>query len=131
MFVGSSIVDMYAKIEQFRLNFIRNNQSSLRSELYRGLQDAIAHDDTNASSLGRKVVLPSTFIGSPRHMAQLYQDSMSIVRRFGKPDYFITFTCNPAWPEIKNELLFGKSAADRSDLCSRVFRLKFKELMKD
>ena len=97
----------------------------------RELQDAIAHDDTNASSLGRKVVLPSTFIGSPRHMAQIYYGSMSIVRRFRKPDYFITITYNPAWPEIKNELLFGQSAADRSDLCSRVFRLKFKELIKD
>lgn len=37
------IVDMYAKIEQFRLNFIPNNQSNLRSELYRGLRDAVAH----------------------------------------------------------------------------------------
>ena len=50
---------MYAKIEQFRLNFIRNNQSSLRSELYHGLQDAVAHDDTDASSLGKEVVLPA------------------------------------------------------------------------
>ncbi|OBZ81898.1 hypothetical protein A0J61_10052 [Choanephora cucurbitarum] len=103
---------MYAKIVQFRLNFIRNDQSSLRWELYRGLQDAVAHDDANANSLGLKVILPSIFIGGPRHMAQLYRDSMSI-------------------PEITNELLFGQSASDTPDLCSRVFRLKSKELMKD
>ncbi|KAG2209273.1 hypothetical protein INT47_005565 [Mucor saturninus] len=125
------IVDMYAKIEQFRLNYIRHNQSNLRTELYRGLQDAVAHDDNDTTSLGRKIILPSSFIGGPRHMSQLYQDAISIVRRFGKPDYFITFTCNPAWPEIQNELLYGQAAADRPDLCSRVFHLKFKSLMKD
>ncbi|KAG2190432.1 hypothetical protein INT47_005587, partial [Mucor saturninus] len=35
------------------------------------------------------------------------------------------------WPEIQNELLYGQTAADRPDLCSRVFHLKFKSLMKD
>ncbi|KAG2191246.1 hypothetical protein INT47_012402 [Mucor saturninus] len=125
------IVDMYAKIEQFRLNFIRHNQSSLRTALYRGLQDAVAHDDNDTSSLGRKIILPSSFIGGPRHMSQLYQDAISIVRRFGKPDFFITFTCNPTWPEIQNELLYGQTAADRPDLCARVFRLKYKSLLKD
>jgi hypothetical protein len=29
---------------------------------------------------------------------------MAIVRHVGRPDLFVTFTCNPAWPEIK-ELL--------------------------
>lgn len=125
------IVDMYAKIEQCRLNYLRHNQSTLRSELYSGLQDAVAHDDTDTASLGQKIILPSSFIGSPRHMSQLYQDAISIVRRLGKPDFFITFTCNPSWPEIQNELLYGQTAADRPDLCSRVFHLKFKQLIKD
>ncbi|OAD78135.1 hypothetical protein PHYBLDRAFT_73582 [Phycomyces blakesleeanus NRRL 1555(-)] len=58
-------------------------------------------------------------------------DSMSIVRRFGKPDLFITFTCNSKWPEITNSLLAGQKANDRPDLCSRVFNMKLKELMID
>jgi hypothetical protein len=33
-------------------------------------------------------------------MQMNYQDALAIVREFGKPDYFITFTANPAWPEI-------------------------------
>ncbi|CEP07425.1 hypothetical protein [Parasitella parasitica] len=90
------VVDMHAKMEQQRLNFIRLNQSSLRAAVYSGLQDVIRFDDTDMSSIGKRVILPSTFIGGPRHMAQLYQDAMSLVRRFGKPDLFITFTCNPA-----------------------------------
>ncbi len=29
---------------------------------------------------------------------------MVIVREYEKPDLFITVTCNPNWPKIKNEL---------------------------
>ena len=83
------------------------------------------------SSIGKKVILPSTFIGGPRFIAQLYQDAMNLVRRFGKPDLFITFTCNPAWPEITRELLQNQTAADRPDLCARVFHLKLKLFIED
>lgn len=56
---------------------------------------------------------------------------MAIVRKHGKPDLFITMTCNPNWPEIQNNLLPGQSAADRPDLCARVFHQKQMELMDD
>jgi hypothetical protein len=49
-------------------------------------------------------ILPSSFSGNPRTMQQNYQDAMSIVRKNGKPDLFITMTCNPEWPEIKENL---------------------------
>ena len=29
---------------------------------------------------------------------------MAIERESGKPDFFIAVTCNPQWPEIKNEV---------------------------
>ena len=64
-------------------------------------------------------------------MQQLYQDSMAIVRKFGKPDLFITMTCNPKWLEIRRELLPGQQACDRPDLTSRIFRAKLNSLMKD
>ena len=35
-------------------------------------------------------------------MYQLYLDAMAIVSALGKPDLFITFTCNPKWPEIQS-----------------------------
>lgn len=47
--------------------------------------------------VGRRVILPSSFVGSPRDMNARYQDAMAIVRNCGKPDYFITMTCNPKW----------------------------------
>lgn len=64
-------------------------------------------------------------------MAQLYQDVISTVKRFGKPDNFITFTCNSKWPEITDEHLFGQSANDWPDICARVFRMKLKQLLDD
>ena len=64
-------------------------------------------------------------------MHQLYQDSMAIVRAMGKPDLFITMTCNPNWSEILAELAPGQSQADRPDLCSRVFKMKLEELKTD
>ena len=44
---------------------------------------------------GKMVVLPSSFQGSPRTLLQNYQDAMAIVAKYGKPELFVTFTCNP------------------------------------
>ena len=125
------IVDMYAKIEQERLGYVYQNQDKLKAEQYRGLLDALNENDFDLPTLGRRMILPSTFIGSPRYMKQLYQDAISIVSRFGKPDLFVTFTCNPNWPEINSALLFGQKHTDRPDLCARVFKLKLGFLMDD
>ena len=122
---------MFAKIEQQRLNYIKFNQQKIRVDLYSGLADAISAGDSNPREVGRRVILPSSFTGSPRQMFELYQDSMSIVRKYGKPDLFITFTCNPKWEEISSALLFNQKATDRPDLIVRVFRLKLRELLKD
>ena len=62
-------------------------------------------------------------------MAQNYMDAMSIVKRSGKPDFFITMTANPAWPEITKHLPPGDSAQDHPDLVARVFRIKLKKLL--
>ncbi|XP_076264167.1 uncharacterized protein LOC143198693 [Rhynchophorus ferrugineus] len=120
--------DMYVKIETERLTFIRLNQTKLRSEEYIHLRDAI-NTDGNAQNVGRMTILPATYIGSPRHMHEYAQDAMSYVRHYGTADLFITFTCNPQWIEIKQELLPGKSSIDRHDITARVFRQKLKSLM--
>ena len=49
---------------------------------------------------------------------------MAIVRKFCKPDLFITITCNPKWREIKKKFLPGQSASDRPDIVARVFNIK-------
>jgi hypothetical protein len=125
------LVDQYCKVESDRLRWVDTHQDSIRADVYRGLADALQGDVENATELGRRVVLPSSFIGGPRMMQQLYQDSMAIVRAHGKPDLFITVTCNPKWPEILEELLPGQQPNDRPDLIDRVFRLKLESILKD
>ena len=41
------LVDMYAKIETERLNFIKNNQMQLRADNYIHLRDTIGRQDTD------------------------------------------------------------------------------------
>jgi len=57
-------------------------------------------------------------------MLQNYQDAMAIVSKFDKPDLFITMTRNPKWREIEENLLPVQQAADRPDICARVFNIK-------
>ncbi|XP_044005460.1 uncharacterized protein LOC122850368 [Aphidius gifuensis] len=54
---------------------------------------------------------------------------MAIVQKFGKPDLFVTMTCNPNWREIQENLLPGQTASDRPDIVSRVFNIKKDELI--
>ncbi|CEP13044.1 hypothetical protein [Parasitella parasitica] len=82
-------------------------------------------------AIGRKVILPSTIVRGPRFMPQLYQDATNLVRRFGKPDLFIIFTCNPAWPQIFSEPKAIQGTSDRPDLCAPAFHLKLKALVDD
>ncbi|MCP4486968.1 MAG: hypothetical protein GY820_06565, partial [Gammaproteobacteria bacterium] len=125
-------VDSYVKVEQNRLDYIQMNQKKLRVENYNGLIDYIGSDaQAKGVQPGRLVVLPSSFQGGPRAMQQNYQDAMAIVRKFGKPDLFITMTCNPRWPEITENLLPGQSPPDRPDLVARVFNLKLNQLKSD
>ena len=35
------------------------------------------HGDTNPKIVGKRIILPSSFTGSPRYMAQNYQDTMA------------------------------------------------------
>jgi len=62
-------------------------------------------------------------------MHEYAQDIMTYVRSYGHPDFFITFTCNPAWDEIKELLLPGKSSSDRHHLTARIFKQKLTKLM--
>jgi hypothetical protein len=85
----------------------------------------------NPQDLGQRAVLPSSYIGGPRHQQQRYQDAMAIARFFKKIDLFITMTANPNWDEINRELFPGQTSYDRPDIVARVFKLKKQELIDD
>jgi hypothetical protein len=123
------VVDQFARIDQDRLHFLLKNQKKIRCELYQGLADHVNAND--GDRVGRRTVLPSSYIGGPRHMSALYQDAMAVVRKFGKPDLFITMTCNPKWTEITAALEENQKSEDRPDIVARVFRLKLDEFIKE
>ncbi|ONM55010.1 hypothetical protein ZEAMMB73_Zm00001d020494 [Zea mays] len=121
-------VDTYIKIENSRLDYIRRNQDRLRADLYQGLVDSMLDGDIRGEKVGKRTVLSTSFIGGPRDMRRRYMDAMALVRKFGKPDIFLTMTCNPNWDEIRRELLPGQTPQDRADLVVRVFHAKLQEL---
>ena len=141
------MVDAWASVEQSNLNWVRHHQKELHAEVYSGIRDAALGDrdeNMNLEEHGHRIILPSSFIGSKRHMNQLFQDSMAICRTYGKPDIFLTMTANPNWPEIQEQLLWEvdpapganyqrrrQKASDHPDIVARVFELKKNALLKE
>ena len=93
--------------------------------------DIINDGDCDLKSVGTRIILPATYHGGPRYMQKRYQNAMAIVRVYGKPTLFITFTCNPNWKEIQEELLPRQISSNRPDMVVRVFNLKLKALLHD
>ncbi|KAG8237316.1 hypothetical protein J437_LFUL014481 [Ladona fulva] len=73
-------------------------------------------NDGNVDDIGRLVILPSTYIGSSRHMHEYTQDAMTYVGKHGRPDLLITFTCSSSWPKIKEDMINGQTPMDRNDI---------------
>ncbi|XP_064621482.1 uncharacterized protein LOC135484172 [Lineus longissimus] len=125
------VVDMYCKIESERLHYIRREQKTLRADTYHhDFCDSILHSDADPNSIGRRVILPSSYTGGPRYMYERQQDAITYVRRYGRPSLFITTTTNPKWPEILGNLQPHQHAPDRPDIVARVFHHKLLALMK-
>ncbi|XP_023739279.1 uncharacterized protein LOC111887346 isoform X1 [Lactuca sativa] len=125
------LVDAYTCIEQSRLDYFQSHQDQLRSEYVSGIYDAISNGDTESRSVGKRVLLPPSFTGGPRYMYSHYQDALSICRVYGNPQYFITFTCNVNWPEIRRYMDFQHQhdTHSRADIIARVFRMKVKSFI--
>ncbi|XP_014680852.1 PREDICTED: uncharacterized protein LOC106820796 [Priapulus caudatus] len=64
-------------------------------------------------------------------MQQNYQDATAIVAKYGKPDLFLTLTCNPTCQDVQKALFPGQQAQDRPDIVAREFQQHLRELMTD
>ncbi|XP_016549203.1 uncharacterized protein LOC107849041 [Capsicum annuum] len=100
-------------------------------DVLQGIIDILRLGERDASNIGKRRFLSNSFIGGPRDMRQRYMDAIALVQHFGKLDLFITMTCNPSWPEIKEHLASVDEAQNKPDLISRVFRAKIEELKID
>ena len=130
----------FATMESQRLKYIKFNQKALRADSYKNIKEVIKERVPMTDKIlpgddklkyGRKVILPSSFVGSPRWYNAQFQDGMAICREYHKPDFFITMTCNPKWEEITDELRDGETVENRPDLVARVFKQKKDRLIKD
>ena len=126
------VCEAWAVTEQKRLYQLKACQNQLRADVYNGLADAVATNaNVDVRELGKRIILPSSFVGGTRNMQQHCQDAFAINRYFGGGDLFITMTANPKWPEITNNLLYNQTASDRPDLVVRVFHAKLHSLIQE
>nr|XP_009791862.1 PREDICTED: uncharacterized protein LOC104239025 [Nicotiana sylvestris] len=125
------LVDQFIKLETQRLDFYSLNQDLFRVDALAGILDVLRHGERDASNIGKQSFLPASFVGGPRDMRKRYMDAIVLVQHFGKPDIFLTMTCNPSWPEIEEHLFVTDEVQNRHDLVSRVFRAKVEEMKTD
>ncbi|XP_061364994.1 uncharacterized protein LOC133308389 [Gastrolobium bilobum] len=119
-------------VEYDRLIFIRHNQNQLRAELYKNIIHASDKGEDAAVKTRKRIILPSSFTGGPRYMAENCKDAFAICRWAGYPHLFITITCNPKWPEITQFLRARNlNVEDRPDILCRVFKFKLDQLLHD
>ncbi|XP_074346691.1 uncharacterized protein LOC141685496 [Apium graveolens] len=125
------VIDAFTAIEQYRLDWIRGHQTTIRSDMYHNIRDALNKGDSNPENVGKATILPASFTGSKRYMNQYFKDAMAICRTLGHPSLFLTMTTNTKWPEIQRMLKFlhGVDVIDAPDIVARVFKMKVDQLL--
>ncbi|XP_071057338.1 uncharacterized protein [Onthophagus taurus] len=126
------IVDAWVRAEASELWYLKQNQERFRlvsaDVVRRRLEDQCRGTDTR---IGKIWVLPTSHTGSIRYKNRKYLEALAMVARHGKPDLFITMTCNPKWDEIQNNLEYAQKYEHRPDLVARVFKTKLNEFIDD
>ncbi|KAH7546598.1 hypothetical protein FEM48_Zijuj01G0218100 [Ziziphus jujuba var. spinosa] len=103
------VVDMYVKLETSRLDYFRKNQTEIRAELYQGIMDSVDVGETRGIKVGRRIILPSTFIGGPRDMRRRRRDDGCKVKVRGS-------VLDNRWVVPYNPYLLAKGATSFDDL---------------
>jgi len=107
------------------LNYIKKNQGKLHVDQYADLNAAVEHNpQLDLDQVGARIILPSSFTGSTRHIQGICQDGLAVNCWAKGSDYFITMTANPHWPAIEATLLPGQRPEDCPDLICCVFHAK-------
>ncbi|KAF8079930.1 LOW QUALITY PROTEIN: hypothetical protein N665_0990s0007 [Sinapis alba] len=114
------LVDAFTTIETNWLCFLN----------YQSIKQAENQGKVDMNGQGARFIFPASFTGSPKYMKNNYLDAIAICRHFGFPDLFITFTCNPKWPEITRYITMRNlNTEDRPEIISQVFKMKMDSLM--
>ena len=124
------LVDGYTMIEAERIGYLKLNQKALRADKYINVSAYAENGNQDSTKCGKRIVLPSTYVGGAGYMREKYMDAMTVCQTFGYPELLITFTCNPKWSEITRHLQQRQlKSEDRADILSRVFKMKLNSLI--
>ncbi|XP_074373634.1 uncharacterized protein LOC141713983 [Apium graveolens] len=125
------VVDAFTAMEQYKLDWIRDNQTTIRSDLYQNIRDALQKGDSNPENVGKARILPASFTGSKRCMNQYFKDALAICRTLGHPSLILTMTTNTKWPEIQRMLKFLHvvDVFDAPDVVARVLKMKVDQMV--
>jgi len=119
------MVDLAIQVEKNRLEYYAKNQLKVR-----GAPANVLAESGNVPASSRGTKLPSSHAGSARYYKAAHRDCAAIAGMFGTADFFITFTCNPRWPEIERHLRRGWQSCDMPTLANKAFRVRLRLLMK-
>ena len=126
--------DVWAQVESMKLGFLRTPQaqSRLRTSRFCAVEDCFRNQG-NLALEGTPMIMPASFVGGAKWYRALYHDAMSLPAHFGRPDIFLTMTCNPRWKEIIENIPEGvdPNPMVHADIVARVFYLKWMALMND
>ena len=122
---------MYSRIEDERLQYLREGKIRQAGEVFAGEEDTQEKDEYETElQQAFAGVLPSSFLGSRAWTLDRVADALALCRSFGKPSLFITMTTNPKWPEIISQLRLGQTASDIPVIVCRAFRNRLAALYK-
>jgi hypothetical protein len=116
------LVDMFARSLDCRLNYIHTNMKRIQRE------DAELMGEDSVTP-NENIYLPASFLGSIRWSHERTADALTVARAKGPPTFFITFTCNPKWDEITEQLRPGQLPHDIPEVVARVFKQKQQKFM--
>lgn len=130
------LCDAAMKIEDLFLRYAEEHQDELQVCQMDSLKKFVAETAENMGKQpGRIVLLPKGAHKSEKSMFNKYMDSISISLAHGSPTFFLTFTTNPNWPEIRRELenrcLNASDYALAPDVVVRAFLTRLNIFMSD
>ena len=76
------------------------------------------------------IILFFNHIKESRFMKAKKQNTLTLIRKYDKFAFFITFTCNSHWKKFIDNFLVEVFIENRSKFCNKIFQLKLKNWWK-
>ncbi len=100
------LIDEFLASESDRLNYVRTNNAKKHVAHQRDVEEYVAqHYAKKGVMIGSHITLPGNFTGSARYKAHLFNNCSALFTATRRPMWFITFTGNPHWRDITENLM--------------------------